>query len=89
MEEAPVSASFFIQVRLNVAITRLFSRAEDHNHLAGISQVVGISIIVGRRIFSIVGGLVFVSGHFRGFGRWQLGGQGLRWLHRLKRLAVV
>lgn len=41
------------------------------SHLGETSQAVGTSISVGMRIFSIVGGLGFVSGQCRGFGRWQ------------------
>lgn len=33
-----------------------------HIHLAGVAQIVGISIRVGTRIFNIVGGLVLVGG---------------------------
>lgn len=31
-------------------------REEGHSHLEGVSQIVGKSISVGRRIFSIAGG---------------------------------
>lgn len=59
----------FSQVRLIKEMTRLYERAVDQRCLAGIAQIVGISIIVGRRIFSIVGGLGFEGGLFRGFGQ--------------------
>lgn len=83
-EDQPVSDRFLSQVRLNRAIMKLWERVEGQSHLAGESQVVGTSIRVGIRIFSIVGGLGFVGGQFRGCGQWLLTGQGLRLLHRLK-----
>ena len=52
----PVSQGFFSQTRLIVAIRRLFMVVDCQNHLAGESQVVGISISVGIRIFNIVAG---------------------------------
>ena len=33
-----------------------WAREEGHTHLGGVSQIVGKSMSVGRRIFSIVGG---------------------------------
>lgn len=63
---------------------RLWPRVSGQSHLAGAAQAVGISISVGTRIFSIVGGLGFEVGRCRGFGRWRLAGQGLRLLHRLR-----
>lgn len=38
-----------------------------HSHLAGANQVVGMSIRVGMRIFSIVGGLGFGGDQSHGF----------------------
>lgn len=64
---------------------RLWARVVGHSHFAGTSQVVGTSMRVGRRIFSIVGGLGSVDGRSRGFGRSLLVGQGLRLLHRLRK----
>lgn len=53
-----------------------------HNHLAGVSQAVGISIRVGMRIFNIVGGLSFLGGRSHGYGRLLLAVLGPRLLHR-------
>lgn len=52
----PVSAGFFIQMRLAVAIRRLLKVVVCQIHFEGASQVVGISIMVGSKIFSIVRG---------------------------------
>ena len=52
-EVQPVSDKFSSQVRLARAMRRLWVRVIDHNHLAGVSHVVGKSINVGIRIFSI------------------------------------
>ena len=38
------------------AIISPWAREEGHSHLGGVSQIVGKSISVGRRIFNIVGG---------------------------------
>lgn len=43
-----------------------------HSHLAGVIQVVGISIIVGIRIFSIGEDLGLEDGQSRGFVQWPL-----------------
>lgn len=51
-----VSARQVSQVVLYMAIRRLWARVAGHSHFAGVSQVVGMSIIVGIIIFSIVGG---------------------------------
>lgn len=51
----PVSEGHFIHCRLKKAIIRLWARADGHSHLGGANQIVGISIIVGMRIFSIGG----------------------------------
>lgn len=56
-----------------------------HNHFAGASQVVGTSISVGMRIFSIVGGLGSVGGRSRESGRLLLEGLALRLLHKLRK----
>lgn len=50
----PVSDRFSSQVKLAKAMTRLWARVVDHSHFAGVSQIVGMSIRVGMRIFSIV-----------------------------------
>lgn len=84
-KDHPVSDRFFSQVRLINAIIRLWRRVEGHSHLVGTMQAVGISIRVGMRTFSIVGGLDFVSGQCRGFEQWLLVGQVLRLLRRLRR----
>lgn len=42
-----------------------------HSHFGEVVQIVGNSMIVGIRIFSIVGGLGLVGGLFHGFGLWQ------------------
>lgn len=76
-EDQPVSDRFFNQVRLKRAITKLWARVEGQSHLGEESQVVGASIRVGIRIFSIVGGLGFVGGQFHGCGQWLLKGLGL------------
>lgn len=52
----PVSAVQLSQVRLNRAMIRLCVTVAVHSHFLGVSQVVGKSIRVGIRIFSIVGG---------------------------------
>lgn len=52
-EDQPVSERFSSQVRLARAMTRLWARVVGHNHFAEASQVVGMSIRVGTRIFSI------------------------------------
>lgn len=50
----PISEGHLNHNRLRKAIVRLWVSADDHNHLAGVSQIVGMSIIVGVRIISIV-----------------------------------
>lgn len=74
----PVSDVLWSQVRLARAIMRLWRRLVVHSHFVGASQAVGRSIKVGIKIFSIVGCLSFLTGLFRGFGLWLLGGPGLR-----------
>ena len=51
----PVSVVLLNHVRLISAIIILCPRVEVHSHLAGTSQAIGMSIKVGKRIFSIVG----------------------------------
>lgn len=52
----PVSEELLIQERLIRAINRLWQRVVGQSHLSFESQVVGNSIRVGIRIFSIGGG---------------------------------
>lgn len=61
----------------------------DQRCLAGMVQIVGTSIIVGRRIFSIVEDLGFGVGLFRGYGQWQRVVRGRRLLHRLRKPGEV
>lgn len=49
----PSSDEFFNQLKLARAIIRLWAKVVGHNHLGGVSQVVGTSISVGSKIFSI------------------------------------
>lgn len=81
----PVSDMFFSQDKLISAIIRLWAKVVGHSHLAGTSQVVGTSISVGIRIFSIATGLGFEGGLCRGFGQWLLEGLGPRLPHKLRR----
>ena len=53
--------------RLRVAIRRLYVVVFVHRYFLGDRRVVGISMIVGRMIFSIVRGLGYVGGLNRGF----------------------
>lgn len=87
LEEAqPVSKGHLIQVRLVRAIVRLWKVIMVQSHFGGDSQIVGNSMIVGIRIFSIVVSLGLVGGLFREFGLWQLVRLVLLQLHRLRRL---
>lgn len=70
-------------------MARLYVSEEDQSCLVGIAQVVGMSMMVGIRIFSIVGDSGFEDGRCRGYGCWQLGGLDLRWPHKLKMPGVV
>lgn len=70
--------------RLANAMSRLCVRVEVHNHLAGTSQVVGTSMIVGMRIFNIVGDLGRQFDRFHVYGPWLLVRLSLRLLRRLK-----
>lgn len=68
----PVSEAFFSHSRLVRAIRRLLRSEEGHNHLGGVNHAARISMVVGIRIFSIVGGLGFVGDLIRGYGLWRL-----------------
>lgn len=59
-------------MRLANAITRLWRRVVGHSHFEGTSQVVGISIIVGIKIFNIGEGSSFVSDLTHVCGLWLL-----------------
>lgn len=85
----PDSVVLLSQDRLRTAINRLLARVVGQSHFDGASQVVGTSIIVGIRIFSIVGGLSFVDGLCRVFERLQLVGLSRRLLHRQRMLEGV
>lgn len=54
--DQPVSDVLFSQVKLMNAMIRLWARAVGQRVLEGASQVVGTSIIVGIKIFSIAEG---------------------------------
>ena len=85
----PVSQGFFSHTRLSVAISRLLVVVTCQNHFLGESQVAGMSISVGIRIFSIVVGLGFVVDLSHGYGQWRQVGRVLRLLRRLKMLKEV
>lgn len=85
-EVQPVSKGHLIQVRLIRAMARLWKVVMVQSHFGEESQIVGNSIIVGIRIFSIVVGLRLVGGLSRGFGLWRLVRLVLLQLHRLRRL---
>lgn len=74
------------QWRLMVAIKRLWVVVLVHRSFWGDRRVVGRSIIVGRRIFSIVGGLDYVDDRIRGFVWRRLVWLGRCLLHRLRML---
>lgn len=61
----------------------------DQRCLVGMAQIVGTSIIVGRRIFSIVEDLGFGVGLSRGCGQWQQVVRDRRLLHRLRKPGEV
>ena len=84
-QDQPVSDVFFNQVRLASAMIRLWDRAADHNHLAGVSQAVGRSMRVGIKIFSIVGGLGFEGGLSHVCGLWLPVRQALRLPRKLRK----
>ena len=54
--------------RLRVAIRRLYVVVFVHRNFWGDRSAVGMSMIVGRIIFSIVGDLGCVGGQSHGFG---------------------
>lgn len=72
-------------VKLNTAMRRLWASVEGHSHFGFVNHVVGISIRVGIRIFSIVAGSGFGGGLSRVFVQQRLEGQDLRLLHKLRR----
>lgn len=59
-------------------MVKLWKVVVVHSHFGEVIQIVGNSIIVGIKIFNIVGGLRIVGGLSRGFGLWQLIVLGLR-----------
>lgn len=65
-EVHPVSEGVLSQERLARAIIKLCARVAGHNHLLGVAQMVGTSMRVGRRIFSIEVNLGFGGGRFHG-----------------------
>lgn len=81
-----LSERFWSQVRLISAIKKLWAKVVGQSHLGFESQMVGASIRVGIRTFSIVTGLSFGSGRSRGFGLWRPGGLSLCLLRRLRML---
>lgn len=85
----PVSEKFLSSVRLIKATIRLWRRVVDHSSLIGVSQMVGINIRVGIRIFSIVVGLGFGGDQSRGYGQWLLVGRVLRLLRKQRMLIRV
>jgi len=68
ISDQPVSELFINQWRLISAMIRLWPRDEGHNHLGRDSQIVGNSIRVGRRTFSIGEGSGFAGGRCRACG---------------------
>lgn len=50
----PVSDVHLSHVRLTRAMVRLWAVVAVHNHLEGVSQIVGNNMIVGTNTFSIV-----------------------------------
>lgn len=81
-----VSEGLFSQVRLNKAMQKLWPRVVGQSHFGPDSQIVGRSIRVGSRTFSIGEDLGSEDGLCRECVRWQRGGLALRLLHRLKML---
>lgn len=63
----PVSVVQLIQWRLSIAMSRLCRVVVVQSHFGVENQIVGNSIIVGIKIFSIVKGLRIVVGLFRVF----------------------
>lgn len=74
-EDQPVSEGHLSQERLSRATIRLCAVVDVHSHFDGENQIVGKSMIVGRRIFSIVKGLGIEGGLNHGSGLWQLAGR--------------
>lgn len=85
-EDHPVSDDHLSQDKLARAMTKLCAIDVVQSHFAGLNQIVGKSMSVGIRIFSIEGGLGFGGGLCRVFVQLLLVGLGLRWLHKLKML---
>lgn len=72
-------------MRLHAAITRLLAVIVCQTHLGWANHVVGISMIVGIRIFSIEEGSSSVAGLSHGFGRSLPEEQDLRLPRRRRR----
>lgn len=85
----PASREVFSQGRLSAAISRLLVVVVCQSHFFGHAHASGISAKVGMRIFSIARGSGFLGGQSRGSARWQREVQGLRLLHRPKRLGEL
>lgn len=77
------------QASVNKAMIRLCASVEDHNHFLGVSQVVGINIIVGIRIFNIVRCLGLAGGQSHVFERLLLTGLSQHLLHMLKKQVLI
>lgn len=74
----PVSVFHLSQLRLIIAINKLWDVEVVQSHFAGVNQIVGKSMIVGRRIFNIVEGLSFGGDLCHGSGLWRLRGPSRR-----------
>lgn len=81
----PTSSELLINERLITAIKRLEVSVISHSVLIGANQIVGKSVMVGIKIFSIVEGLWLVSGRIRGCGRLLQVRLALCLLHRQKK----
>lgn len=79
----PVPRGHLSHDKLVRAMIRLCVRVVGHSHFMGVSQIVGMSMMVGIRVFNIGEDLGFVDGLFHGYGRRQQGGQDLCLLRRL------
>lgn len=66
----PTSSGLLNKERLIIAIDRLKNNELDHTFLGCESQTVGTSMMVGNKIFNIVGGLRLVVGRSRGSVQW-------------------
>lgn len=84
----PDSVLLFSHERLNKAIKKLWARVVGQSHFGGVSQAVGMSIIEGIRIFSIVVGLGFVGGPSHVFGQLRREAPAQHLLHKRRRLVV-